>query len=571
MSLDVEVGIKNARFRAGLEQMRGQAKRFGGDLKGMFIGAFSVGAILSFAEKMRDVHKEALRFGTDAETIQRVGKAAKQSDIDFETLAKSINKVTLEAGKAARGGAEQARMFQLLGIDAKKFVGMSLDEKLLALSAAFQKSRSSGMETSAMLDLLGERGGEIMPLLARGPGEISKVMKEATVQTNSTVDAMTKLSKQMDMLKGSGAKALGWVISKMETFAKAVGVTVGVAANMASGLSLDDSMQAAADGLNDADEEEAKQNKAAAKPADDFTPDQGKNSPEAIAALKKQIAEEEAKARVDALSGQAKINELASQRAALAKTMGKDEAANLEIKKQDLALEHEITDLKRSQAEKLAAAKEKQADLKEKQALEKMTPEQKVAYLQGKQKKLQDEADQIDNAPAVVEAKRKQAAQADADAKDYDLYAKQAKQRGDPNARVENENSKYASRRQSAQLNLDADRIERESTPDKAVEKRTEAMGIQSQIDALKKEGAKDGDKPTAPKGEKKPDDAGSPGRYTVTASSLQRVGGGGRAYGTASDPAMRARDKTNALLQKLVEAAGKKEAAPAGKSPEAY
>ena len=106
MGLDIDISVRDAKFRSGLAQIRSQARQFSGSITGMLAGAFSIAGITAFSEKMREIQKNSLRFGTTAEVIQRVGAAARRGDVDFDTLARSMNRVTLEATKAARGSTE---------------------------------------------------------------------------------------------------------------------------------------------------------------------------------------------------------------------------------------------------------------------------------------------------------------------------------------------------------------------------------------------------------------------------------------------------------------------------------
>lgn len=518
MSLDVTVGVKNAGFRTGLEQMRGQARQFAGSLKGMLAGAFSVTAIVAFADRMREIRNQALRLGTSAESVQRIGKAAKSADVDFEALAKSLNKVTLEAAKAARGDKAAGNIFERLHMDGAKFVMLPMEQKLIALSAAFERSRGSGDATAAMLELLGERGTEIIPLLAQGPKALAEGMKNAQVQSNATVRELANFSKQVEKIESQTKRWLGSFIGGLSQAAawlgkldpsKALGVLAGaVGGGVLGGTGTADNYKETAEtlltqrhqlenekgpdgaaakkrnrakidafaekmrkrdnGVIEKGEEEAEA-KAEKKPANDFDPKSADATK--LATLKQSIAEEEAKNRVDALTGEARINELMEQRKALASQINDDTEEGLEAKKRDLALEHELSAVQKQQKEAMDRAEKAEATELEKQYLDKATPKEKKKYLEDKKARLMKES-------------------------------------------------------QDAEIAND---------PVKATEKRTEAEALQPEIDQAGKKG-KGGD------------------RLTVSVDSLQRAGGGG-GIGPASDPAQRSRDKQTELLKQIKDA----------------
>ncbi len=543
MGLDIDVGVKNSRVRSGLAQIRNEVGKFSGSIGGMLTSAFSVAGIVAFAGKMREVQKEAARFGASAETIQRVGKACKESDVDFDRLARSMGKVTLEATKAARGGEDQSKTFKALGIDAAKFVGMSLDQKILVLSRAFVDSRASGMKTAAMLDLLGEKGSEITPLLGQGPAKLAQTMNEATVQTNATVAAFARLDRQMEKLKGTGAKWLSTAIGSLR----------GAAAQVASVLNMGDYGDAAqtdlasenmrlkhagkpqitgADAhewttnrmheLRQKDMDDGKQeadgpdNAAPAQPADDFT---GDLKDKQLKSLKDGIAEDEARNRADALTGEAKLNELMQQRQELAGKIGDDTVAGLEAKKRDLALEHEIQQLQKAGEQRYKEAYDRRAEGMEKDYLAKASPAEKKKYLTEKQRRLRTEASAMDDR-SRFEKPRADADTLDQEATDADAAGKRF--------------TAEDKRARALGLRNQADEAEKHYDPAKAVEKRTEADGLQSEID--------------------KADRSKGQGRLAVAVDSLQRAGGGGRAV-AASDPAQRSRDQQTKLLQQIRDA----------------
>jgi len=200
--ISIPVGIKNAQFKAGLDDMRKQAKGFASDIKGEFLGGFSgikasiVGAfglsalaagVGNLIEKFGKVQDVADRLGESAESVQRVGQVAQESGSDIDTLAKAMSKLTVEANKATQGGTEQAAMFTALGINAREFRDMGLEEKMVTLAGAWERNSKTGEGTAQMMELLGNRAQELIPMLIQGPEALAKALSEVDAAGNGTV------------------------------------------------------------------------------------------------------------------------------------------------------------------------------------------------------------------------------------------------------------------------------------------------------------------------------------------------------------------------------------------------
>ena len=129
--------------------------------------AFAVGAVLesikALFEKFSEIQNVADRFGTSAESVQRLGQVAKESGSSLEGLTKSLAKSDETAKKALQGDDKLAGAYKDLGIDAKEFIDMPLEERMLALADAFEKSGNNPMMRGALRDVLGKSAGDLIP------------------------------------------------------------------------------------------------------------------------------------------------------------------------------------------------------------------------------------------------------------------------------------------------------------------------------------------------------------------------------------------------------------------------
>ena len=225
--ISIPVGIKNAQFKAGLDEMRRQAKTFAGDIKGEFIGSFSgiksalVGAfglgaavegLSALMEKYGKVQDMAERLGETAESVQRVGQVATESGTDVEMIAKAMSKLTVEANKATHAGTEQAAMFDTLGINAAEFRDAPLEGKLIVLADAWERNTATGEGTAQMLELLGNRAQQLIPLLIAGPEELRKKLAEGSVASNAAVGIIDQMGDAWSAVKNKGTAASAEVV-----------------------------------------------------------------------------------------------------------------------------------------------------------------------------------------------------------------------------------------------------------------------------------------------------------------------------------------------------------------------
>jgi hypothetical protein len=239
MSAQATLGLNTAPFKRGLEEARAQANAFGSSVKNSFasvgsglIGALGVGVLVgqwrAMSEEFDRVAKLAARFGESAESVQRVAQAASLAGSDIELVARAM---TL-ANQAAQKGSSA---FDALGISAQAFAGMGLEDRLLALSQAYEQTSDKGKALAAITDLLGTRAADIVPLLAQGPDALRNAFAAANVVAEETIKQAERVNDQLTRLKNETIASLGpafitvggIVVQTVETLMKAWQLYVG--------------------------------------------------------------------------------------------------------------------------------------------------------------------------------------------------------------------------------------------------------------------------------------------------------------------------------------------------------
>lgn len=527
--------------------MQSQAQAFaanigqtGGKISGAWKNAFSLiggSALLAsfraLTDRFRDISREADKFGESAETIQRVQKVARLSGVEFDVIGRTISKITVEAKKAADGNEEMADKFKDVGINAKEFLGLSMDQKLVALKQAHDQAAGSANKQAAMIDLLGERGVELNKVLAT---DVSKTLKDVSVVSDGTVKQLRELSETFDKLSNKGtAFASKLLIPVMKGLMTAGAATNAVGKELANRMF--NSGQERVDNSKDIEDEYAGKVREIWNPkAPEKT--KGTVNDEESAAQRRKDAQDAAKVAEDALTRRQKLLQ---------------EIAALEEKRQ--------MDSKSSD-EKINALVEKRLELLRVVAAADTGHEQYVGWNSKGQLEVKTH-DGIDSNESALEAKKQaleiekqiseeqKRAQAEQDAHEKRIDdARRREQQVDDEVTLKHLDKagqiEFLKKKKTG-LETDAKTATIQGDEETATDKRIEAKRIGIQIEDL----------------QAKTDDEKRPKVASVAVSSLQRVGGGGTT-GPATDPSLRYQQRLVELTEQQLRAI---QALSAGKS----
>lgn len=212
--LNVEVGVNRTAFDRGLDAMRKQASGWASSMAGTLAGAFAIGSMVNwfnnFRTEMDRVAKLATRLGESTATIQRVGEAASMAGADIEMVVKAMSKLAVEA-------ANGSDKFAALGISAQDFANASLEDKMLMLSAALEQANGDQGKMIALMDLLGARAQDLIPLLAAGPEALRQGFADASIVSDQVIRQTEKFNDSLEKLSLVGRSFFGWFIQAVAT------------------------------------------------------------------------------------------------------------------------------------------------------------------------------------------------------------------------------------------------------------------------------------------------------------------------------------------------------------------
>jgi hypothetical protein len=164
-----------------------------------FSGTIIIAEIRRVMEHFDRVNDLAVRFGTSAESIQRVGEAAKLAGSDIDMVARAMTKAGVAATQAVNEGGAAAETFERAGINAREFERSSLDQKLLTVAQAFKAANGDASKQNEILKLIGMRAADLIPLISNVEG-LKSAMADASVVSDDAVKKIADANDRLDKL-----------------------------------------------------------------------------------------------------------------------------------------------------------------------------------------------------------------------------------------------------------------------------------------------------------------------------------------------------------------------------------
>lgn len=183
---------------------------------GLAGGAVGIGmAIKGTLDYADDISDLTLKLNESAEALQKVDYAAKLAGAGgVDQVGDSMIKLERALGDVENVKAAEA--LEHLGLTAEALASMSLDQKILALSDAFQKARATGTGVADIQALLGKSSADLIPLLEQGGDALRGMFEDAPVIAEETIQQMAKVNDQIDALimktKSWAVNAVGGVV-----------------------------------------------------------------------------------------------------------------------------------------------------------------------------------------------------------------------------------------------------------------------------------------------------------------------------------------------------------------------
>ncbi len=209
------------------DKMSGAIKNISRKLKGIGVASTAAGtaisaslgaAALKFADTGDKIDKLRAKTGFGAKSITEMAHAASSAGVDFDTMADSMKDMSKFSGDLAMGSSGAKETLKNLGISSKAFAAASPDGKLDMLADAMQGINDPGKRAALAMQVMGEAGYKMLPLLTQGSEGIQAMRDEANA-----------LGVTMSEDAASSAAALTNAMGKLQAQLKYVVVQIGAA------------------------------------------------------------------------------------------------------------------------------------------------------------------------------------------------------------------------------------------------------------------------------------------------------------------------------------------------------
>lgn len=194
-SLVVDLQVESAKLRKGLDDANAKLKSFGDRLTsigktvsntiGVALAKDAVVGLAQFVQKGAETAdamvKLAAASGVPVENLSRLGYAADFSGVSTEELGGALAKLNKGMAEAAAGSAEQAAVFDALGIHIKDAAGAlrTADSVLVDVAEKFSGLEDGTAKAALAQELFGKSGAKLIPLLNSGRDGLQQMADEA--------------------------------------------------------------------------------------------------------------------------------------------------------------------------------------------------------------------------------------------------------------------------------------------------------------------------------------------------------------------------------------------------------
>jgi hypothetical protein len=188
-------------FDRGIASAQTSVARFAKQAGGLIAGAFAFDKIIagfsSAIEKGDQLQDIANKFGIAASSLQQIGNAASLSGSGIDDVASSMNKLSVNAGKAIGGDTGLAKAFENIGLSVEQLKGMSPQDIFFALSKSIKQTNDPLVAFAKAQGVAGKSVTQLLETLKMGPDEIQKAGDAMGVYSDQQIANLSALSDSL--------------------------------------------------------------------------------------------------------------------------------------------------------------------------------------------------------------------------------------------------------------------------------------------------------------------------------------------------------------------------------------
>ena len=178
-----------------------------------------VSAAIDFSNYADSFDKMSQRVGMSSETLSELSYAATLSGTSIERMEDSFKGLTQKIVEAVNKGGDADALFSAIGLSAQDLAASTPEEQFYKVADAIANISDPTRRAAVAMQVFGESGHELLPLLSGGSTGLNKMRNEArelgaTVSTSSATmgaefgDAMTRIKTATNGIKNEFLTAL---------------------------------------------------------------------------------------------------------------------------------------------------------------------------------------------------------------------------------------------------------------------------------------------------------------------------------------------------------------------------
>ena len=176
-------------------------------------------AAIDFSNYADSFDKMSQRVGISSETLSELSYAATLSGTSIERVEDSFKGLTQKIVEAVNKGGDADALFSSIGLSAKDLAASTPEEQFYKIADAIANISDPTLRAAVAMQVFGESGRELLPLLSGGSAGLNEMRTEAralgaTVSTSSAAmgaefgDAMTRIKTATNGIKNEFLTAL---------------------------------------------------------------------------------------------------------------------------------------------------------------------------------------------------------------------------------------------------------------------------------------------------------------------------------------------------------------------------
>jgi len=244
--LDKNVEKSAKGFRGSTDGMLGSIKRLRADLGAVKFAVGAATAVVGLyvnraAESAIETERWAMRLGMSASELSKLSNVAQLGGANLDDLTDTMKEVNIKALEAAEGNEGYRKTFQSLGIDARAFAQLPIEQQFRSFSDAVSTADVGAQQLiRAVDDLASDAGVRMIETLKKGSKGIDEMSNSAMITAASLSDfdfeQIKKAKVQMDRMKTAVSALANVLLVKL---APVMTTVANAAQSMSESLKID--------------------------------------------------------------------------------------------------------------------------------------------------------------------------------------------------------------------------------------------------------------------------------------------------------------------------------------------